>query len=141
MERRPYLYSLRKTKEGDKMNELEVVKFLAEEVALGNLILSPNDETGEEYWQFKTPNGKTPYTCIRVADFDPMNDISHAFMVVDSIQEDIMIIRNAMRASAEKWVVLVDWSIKGSGKTASEAICTSIVRALAAPAQIEEMGL
>lgn len=135
------------------MNEIEVVKFLAEEVLHGKLVLSPNDETGEEYWQFKTPNGKTPYTCIRVADFDPMNDISHAFMVEDAIYEkDIAVISSYLRALITRvreetdntethiwslYFMTIAFVVHASPEQRSEAA----VRALATPAQIEEMGL
>ena len=118
------------------MNETEIVKFLAEQIG-GVTFLSPNDETGVEYWQFKTPNGKTPYTCIRVADFDPMNKIEHAWMVVERIFQNGS---NKKLNKFNKQLMGRHVFTRNAGE-AAKAICIAAVKALADDEQCKEWGL
>ena len=126
-----------------EINETAIVKFLATEVLDGVPFISPNNDEGDEYWQFKTPNGKTPFTCIRVDAFDPMNDIAHAFMVEDAIAKMGYNIKRkyAVRIDAEVSVLSQLPSEFNLIHASPKQRTIAAARALAGDEQIREFGL
>lgn len=124
------------------MNDQAITKFLAEEVMGWTEILPIDEEEASPKLVFAVDQSFPP----RIAEFDPMNDIAHAFMVQDAIAKMDDCIQKEFSYQLERdiWIKKEPRPNVPSSDivhATSKERCIAAVRALGTPEQQRECGL
>ena len=119
------------------MNKQLAIRYLAEGVMMLRLG-SPNTEE-EGYWI----NDKTGWR-IATYDFDPIDNIEHAFMVIDVMKKHnwtMWLFQGKHISNCELDNIKEGKHSEGTSNKITKAICIAAVKATATDEQIAEMGL